>query len=49
MIDSEALSKRYTLGDQAVRALDRVDLHLGQGEKTAIGGPSGAGQSLLEK
>ena len=47
MIDIENVSKIYTLGDQEVRALDGVDLHIQQGEMTAIMGPSGSGKSTL--
>ena len=47
MIDIENVSKIYTLGDQEVRALDSVSLHIQQGEMTAIMGPSGSGKSTL--
>ena len=47
MIDIEAVSKIYTLGESEVRALDDLTLHIAQGEMTAIMGPSGSGKSTL--
>jgi len=43
----EAVSKVYRLGDQEIRALDRVDLRIETGEFAAIIGPSGSGKSTL--
>jgi putative ABC transport system ATP-binding protein len=47
MIDIENVSKIYQLGDQEVRALDSVSLHISKGEMMAIMGPSGSGKSTL--
>ena len=47
MIDIENVSKVYTLGESEVRALDGINLHIAQGEMTAIMGPSGSGKSTL--
>src|SRR5258706_7374755 len=47
MIDIENVSKIYTLGEQEVRALDGISVHIQQGEMTAIMGPSGSGKSTL--
>ena len=47
MIEIENISKIYQLGDQEVRALDGVSLHIDKGEMMAIMGPSGSGKSTL--
>jgi len=47
MIDIDNVSKVYTLGESEVRALDGINLHIAQGEMTAIMGPSGSGKSTL--
>jgi putative ABC transport system ATP-binding protein len=41
------VTKVYHAGDTTVRALDQVNLELGQGELALIMGPSGAGKSTL--
>ena len=41
------VSKTYTSGDGHVRALDRTDLAVGEGEFVSIVGPSGCGKSTL--
>ena len=47
MIDITDVRKIYKMGDQEVRALDGVDVHIGKGELAAIMGPSGSGKSTL--
>jgi putative ABC transport system ATP-binding protein len=47
MIVLEAVSKIYRTGNIEVRALDRVDLQIHQGEMIAIMGHSGSGKSTM--
>jgi putative ABC transport system ATP-binding protein len=47
MIRTQGLTKEYVLGEQVVRALDGVDLHIGENDLVAIQGPSGSGKSTL--
>lgn len=47
MIDITKVSKVYQMGEQEVRALDEIEVHIGKGELTAIMGPSGSGKSTL--
>jgi putative ABC transport system ATP-binding protein len=47
IIDADALTKAYTLGDQEFRALDGVSLRVRRGEFVAVMGPSGSGKSTL--
>jgi putative ABC transport system ATP-binding protein len=47
MIELEAVSKTYRAGSIAVRALDRVDLSIAEGEFVAIMGASGSGKTTL--
>ncbi|NTV01631.1 MAG: ABC transporter ATP-binding protein [Chlorobiaceae bacterium] len=47
MIDIRSLCKYYTMGDQTVKALDRIDLRFMKNDYAAIMGPSGSGKSTL--
>lgn len=47
MFIGQHLSKRFTLGKQAVTALDEVNLSIPRGQFVAIMGPSGSGKSTL--
>jgi putative ABC transport system ATP-binding protein len=47
MIETHSLRKTYQLGGSIVRALDGVDINVGEGEMVAITGPSGSGKSTL--
>ncbi|MDD2708971.1 MAG: ABC transporter ATP-binding protein [Verrucomicrobiae bacterium] len=47
MIDLVELTKLYRQGDIDVTALDRVSLHIDEGEFLALMGPSGSGKSTL--
>ena len=47
MIQLENARRRFEVGDQAVHALDGVDLSIASGEYVSIAGPSGSGKSTL--
>lgn len=47
MIQAEALSKVYQMGENEVRALDGASFSIGKSEMVAIMGPSGSGKSTL--
>ncbi|HMM28190.1 MAG: ABC transporter ATP-binding protein [Chloroflexota bacterium] len=47
MIDLHSVSKRYTMGDVTVTALDGVSLHVAPGEFVVVLGPSGSGKTTL--
>ena len=47
LVELEAVSKVYRIGDQEIRALDHIDLQIETGEFVSIIGPSGSGKSTL--
>jgi putative ABC transport system ATP-binding protein len=47
LIHTKDLTKVYQVGDNVIRALDRVSVDIAQGEFTAIMGPSGSGKSTF--
>ncbi|NBB53043.1 ATP-binding cassette domain-containing protein [Rhizobium sp. CRIBSB] len=47
MIEIEALTKTYVMGDEVIAALAGIDLSISRGEHIAIIGPSGSGKSTL--
>jgi putative ABC transport system ATP-binding protein len=47
MIDLRNICRHFQMGDQQVRALDDVNVHIETGEYVSIMGPSGSGKSTL--
>ena len=47
MMRLRGICRNYPVGDEVVRALDHVDLDVGDGEYISIMGPSGSGKSTL--
>ena len=47
VIRLENVSRIYRQGDEVVRALDNVNLLIGQGEFVVVAGPSGSGKTTL--
>lgn len=47
MINMSNITKKYTMGDNVVMALNGVDIIINEGEFVSIVGPSGSGKSTL--
>lgn len=47
MIRLTAITRTFYMGDQAVYALNNINLHIASGEYVSIMGPSGSGKSTL--
>jgi len=47
MIELRDVSRTFVVGDQAVHALDRINLVVEKGEYVSVMGPSGSGKSTL--
>lgn len=47
MIQLQNISRIYQIGNQAIHALDAVNLHIGAGQFVAVMGRSGSGKSTL--
>lgn len=47
MIELRDVSRTFVVGDQAVHALDRINLLMEKGEYVSVMGPSGSGKSTL--
>jgi putative ABC transport system ATP-binding protein len=47
LVELTKVSKRYKMGDTIVKALDKLDLSITEGEMMSVMGPSGSGKSTL--
>lgn len=47
MIELAGITRVFTMGDQQVRALNQINLHIQPGEYVSVMGPSGSGKSTL--
>ena len=47
MIHLKQITRKFMMGNQAVYALNKVDLKISQGEYVSVMGPSGSGKSTL--
>ncbi len=47
LLELRQVSKKYTIGDTLIRALDEVDFEIEAGEFVAVMGPSGSGKSTF--
>jgi len=47
MIKLRQIERNFEVGDQIVRALQQIDLDIGEGEYLSLMGPSGSGKSTL--
>jgi putative ABC transport system ATP-binding protein len=47
VVQADAVSKTYALGNQTVQALSEVSVEIARGEFMALAGPSGSGKSTL--
>jgi putative ABC transport system ATP-binding protein len=47
IVEAQALSKQFQLGDQKINAVDQVSFAITAGEMVSIVGPSGSGKSTL--
>lgn len=47
ILQAEQISKTYTVGENQIEVLSKVDFQIAEGEKIAIIGPSGSGKSTL--